>query len=317
RLWDTTTRETLSIIDVTLVQDIEGEEEGEGERDAVEVPEREVDRRRGASCIAWSPDGNVLALGVGGEVHLYDVRLGANGQAHTLSQRYACHTGPVVCLSYVPWPEEEGKEATEGRVLLSGGMDGNIKVLDTLYGRVAYTVRGHDGGVASLASTKGGFLSGGTDGRLLMWGIGGKGEKKGEGEKRGSPKAQERERRPRSRPSSAQSRGRAMKERERERDTEGDMELPGGPYGQPRRVKKKPVLDAKTVPIVAHQSALGDSVVTALDRVLVQLQQLETTQRTFSSMLGSIEDRLSALEGEKERERIGGKGRMWGDKRDE
>jgi WD40 repeat protein len=111
-----------------------------------------------ATCLAFSPDGALLALNHGNQVELWDVVTGQRRRA------LAGHTGAVRCLAFAP----------DGTTLASGADDRQIKLWDPASGREkAVPLIGHTQPVASLAFTPdGGTLASGSEDRTVrLWDV--------------------------------------------------------------------------------------------------------------------------------------------------
>jgi WD40 repeat protein len=111
----------------------------------------------GASvAAALSPDGTVWAVGTADG----DIELGGDtGPARAL----AGHRDAVSVLVFA-----------RSELLLSGGLDGTVRLWDLGVGRELRCLRGHGAGVASIAASADGrwILSGGADGAVHVWDLG-------------------------------------------------------------------------------------------------------------------------------------------------
>jgi len=124
-----------------------------------------------ATALAFSPDGSVLAVGSSrGEVALW--RLGADER--DTGERDAIwppHSGGITALAFSP----------DGSLLITAGRDGAVRLWDAgalsgAAGRVdlvvrAASLRGHGAAVRDAAISADGatLVSGGDDGRVLVW----------------------------------------------------------------------------------------------------------------------------------------------------
>jgi len=112
-------------------------------------------------CVAFSPDGRLLAAGSGshrfrknGEVRVWETETG--GELHTLS-------GHVEILASVAF-------SPDSRRLASAGYDQTIKIWDVQTGREALNLRGHNNVIGSLAFSADGRLFSGSDDRTIrVW----------------------------------------------------------------------------------------------------------------------------------------------------
>ena len=83
---------------------------------------KEFERQPGpVTAVAFSPDGNAVALGSVGEVRVYDANESSKRLA-TLSG----HTGPVYAVTYKP----------DGSVIATGGWDGTVRLFDAKTGNL-------------------------------------------------------------------------------------------------------------------------------------------------------------------------------------
>lgn len=152
----------------------------------------------GAECVAFSPDGAILAAGGNEkEIRVFDVTTGK------LLRTLQGHTDTIRSLSFSPdgktivsgsddksiklWDAATGKLLTsldgqgdqvmavafspDGRTFASGCEDGLAKIFDAASNRELLTLKGHDGGVDSLSFAKDGkkLATGGFDGTVKIW----------------------------------------------------------------------------------------------------------------------------------------------------
>jgi WD40 repeat protein len=106
--------------------------------------------------VAWSPDGDVLALAHGGGIWVWE---GGFGGAPTLVLNE--HTGPVKTLAFNP----------TGLILLSGSSDTTARLWMPSRGRSLFVFRGHTGGINAVAVSQNGQLmaSAGSDGQIRLF----------------------------------------------------------------------------------------------------------------------------------------------------
>jgi WD40 repeat protein len=126
---------------------------------------REFAEPRQASALAFSPDGTLLAAGaMNGSVTVLDPATGASlasFHAHDLGRTWGSESD-VTGLVF----------RSDGRTLLSAGLDGVIRSWDATSGtRRGRPLSGHEGGVAALALAADDrtLASGGVDERIAIW----------------------------------------------------------------------------------------------------------------------------------------------------
>ncbi|GIQ81879.1 hypothetical protein KIPB_002916, partial [Kipferlia bialata] len=276
RVWDTRTHETVSTIGL-----------GQGlVLDAASV----------ISCVCWSPDGTLLAAGVGDRVQIWDTR------TLLLSQHYECHSGCVNALAWHP----------RGRALISVSDDGTARVLDTLMGRTAYTIKAHSGPVKGVACAPDGtgFVTGGADGKVLMWSMDGEGHRETP-----VPKSRASERdgvREVTRVSTTIMESKEREgERERERETAPERETPKPAQPMSSTAPLSVAVSGRAVggerpqPVetAAHQEGLNADLTRTLGDIARQLEALTHMQGSFGQRLEGVEARLGVLEGRSQRKK--------------
>lgn len=107
-------------------------------------------------CLAWSPDGLILAAGSSrGTVGLWDTGSGV------LLRMLSGHAGPVMSLAW----------SREGRILASGSSDKTLRVWDPGSGKLLQTLTGNQGWVRCAAwSSDGRILASGSDDKSIrLW----------------------------------------------------------------------------------------------------------------------------------------------------
>ena len=108
-----------------------------------------------SQIVEFSPDGRIVACGVGGNVTLFS--------ALNLKKLKSLegHVQNVWALKFLP----------DGKTLASGSLDRTIKLWDISTGRQVATLRGHHGGVRGLAVSRDGKLlvSSGEDNSIRFW----------------------------------------------------------------------------------------------------------------------------------------------------
>jgi WD40 repeat protein/serine/threonine protein kinase len=119
----------------------------------------------GGRVVAFSPDGQTLAVGGGNEIRLWDV------PSWTVQRTLTGHQGTVSCLAFAP----------DGQTLASGGADWPILLWDVSAstkdrqagGQKREELRGHTNWVYAVAFTPDGktLASGGADGKVRLWNV--------------------------------------------------------------------------------------------------------------------------------------------------
>jgi len=83
---------------------------------------KEFERQPGpVTAVAFSPDGNAVALGSINEVRVYDA-----GESNKRLATLSGHNGPVYAVAYSP----------DGAVIATGGFDGNVRLFDAKSGNL-------------------------------------------------------------------------------------------------------------------------------------------------------------------------------------
>jgi hypothetical protein len=111
--------------------------------------------RRSTRCLTFSADGKVLAVGRGGDVHLWDVEAGKQ------QRLLKAHGDAVQALAYSP----------DGKTLATAGRDNIIKLWDTETWAERSVLRGHTKDVRALAFSPDGtrLASAGSDALVIVW----------------------------------------------------------------------------------------------------------------------------------------------------
>ena len=142
----------------TPVPTVVGSNQRIDERTAGTLQVSEVITNTTFGPVAWSPDGQSLAITAGNEITLHD------GQEFAEYARLSGHLGNVTSLSWSP----------DSRLLASGASnDPVIHVWDVSTGNEAFTLSGHEGWIRNVAfSPDGKFIaSGSTDLSVRIWDI--------------------------------------------------------------------------------------------------------------------------------------------------
>ena len=105
-------------------------------------------------AVAWSPDGDTLAVAAGEHIHLYE--------AGTFEERFTLSAGvwsPGLAFSQ------------DSLLLASAGRDGYVRLWDTASGEAIYSIPAHKKGANAVAFSPNGELlaSAGNDGMVRLW----------------------------------------------------------------------------------------------------------------------------------------------------
>jgi WD40 repeat protein len=100
------------------ISDNQGRTAGRNDTNLVRAFERQPGP---ASAVAFSPDGNAIAVGSVGEVRVYNANDG--NRTATLSG----HEGPVFAVAWSP----------DGNVIATGGFDGNVRLFEAKSGNLS------------------------------------------------------------------------------------------------------------------------------------------------------------------------------------
>jgi WD40 repeat protein len=109
------------------------------------------------TCVAFSPDGKLLAAGSAkGRVRLWTV---GGWLVHAMDG----HKGPIWSLSF----------AADGKTLATAGEDGTARLWELATGKERARLTGHHGRVLAVAFGPDGntLATGGSDGRALLWNL--------------------------------------------------------------------------------------------------------------------------------------------------
>ncbi|KAL3672326.1 hypothetical protein V7S43_003015 [Phytophthora oleae] len=174
RLWDVETAKTLATLgathrslDAALTTPLSllegssaalGLDEDEANTGAVEADPPVESHKGFVSCVAFNPQGSLVATGSHDEnVRLWDVRSGRTVAV------IAAHQEPVVSVQFHP---------TDGSLLLTGGYDGLVRVWDVASRQCLRTIIAEPAAPVGSASftPNGRFVLGSTlDGTLRLW----------------------------------------------------------------------------------------------------------------------------------------------------
>ena len=115
--------------------------------------------KSGVACVAFAPDGRLLASGSWGDhtVKLWDVASGREART------FGGHARDVNCVAFSP----------DGRLLASGSDDKTVKLWDVASGREVRIFEGHEYWVKSVVFSPDGRLlaSGGSDKTVKLWDV--------------------------------------------------------------------------------------------------------------------------------------------------
>ena len=105
--------------------------------------------------LQFSPDGTRLALTTAIGIWLYDV------QTEKAIDLFAAHTGSIESVSFSP----------DSRMLVSGSMDGSVRLWNIETGNLLKVLTGHMKRVSSVSFSPNGrmLVSGSLDGTILLW----------------------------------------------------------------------------------------------------------------------------------------------------
>jgi WD40 repeat protein len=112
----------------------------------------------GLSCVAFSPDGNRIALGGTQAVKVWD--------AETGQEIFSCHTNALFVISVA--------FSADGKRIVTGGSNGLVQVWDAETGQEDLSIKGHTSAVSSVAFSPEGkrIVTGGVSGTLFNRGPG-------------------------------------------------------------------------------------------------------------------------------------------------
>jgi uncharacterized caspase-like protein len=109
------------------------------------------------TCLAFHPQGKILAAGRGTHIDLWDVA--SRKCLHTLTS----HSKTVTCITFIG----------DGSLLASGSQDHTVKLWETETGEEAHTMKGHTAEVTAVVAHADGktLFSGSNDGTVRVWNL--------------------------------------------------------------------------------------------------------------------------------------------------
>jgi len=126
------------------------------EREGWELRQTLVRRPSSFECVAWSPDGSLVAGAASdGLIWIWEAATGK------VRQVLEGHKDAVLSVAWSP----------DGRVLASGGWDATVRLWEVATGKALQVLEGHTSGVASVAWSPDGrvLASGGGDNTVRLW----------------------------------------------------------------------------------------------------------------------------------------------------